>query len=172
MPGDAFAQGVARLGQYVCARRRLLDAIARPRSNRDPFAEWAEWLAAEVMHGTRAINPVQTGYDVELPDGVRVQVKYLANTSDGNWRNGHEVRFPEDPSVLLYALLVVLDLEPVHLLVFHRARLADLYDRLHKRHADQGQRLSLTKANYHKIAGNPEQFAGLVDIAWPNPEPA
>ncbi len=174
IPDDTWEQVVARLDEYLCARRTLLGAIGRPRSNRDPLAEWAEWLAARVLGGTVCDNPVQPGYDVELPNGTRVQVKYLANAlGRGCWPNQRSIRFPKNAEahgVNLYALLVVLDLRPVHLLTFHRPGLERLYDLLDKTHRDRGERLSFTKCNYERILSQQEEFAGLVDVSWENPE--
>ena len=154
---------------YVSARQSLLSAIGRGKSNRDPLAEWTEWLAENVMHGTRASNPVQADYDIELADGTRVQTKYLANPSRGDWINWRYIAFSDNSEALhvdLYALLVVLDLRPAHLLVFHRNELAKLYDKLGKRHAGRGDRINFTKRDYHTILCRQVEFRGMVDVVW------
>ena len=172
--GGAQADEWALLGEYVAARRRLLAAIGRPLSNRNPLPEWAEWLAAEVLGGQVSDNPVQQGWDVELPNGTRVQVKSLANSAGrGCWPNEHPLRFPanaEAERVDLYALAVFIDLKPIHLLVFHRAALGGIYDLLGKTHAERGQCLQLTRCDYEQIIGAREEFSGLVDVSWENPE--
>ena len=119
---------------YRSARKQLLEAVDKPASNRDPLAELSERIAADVLRGTLCGSPVQKGYDLCLCDGTLVQVKYLANSGRQGWVNEHSVQFPEDERVTRYALVIVQDLQPTHMLVFYRAGLAHLYDNLEKRH--------------------------------------
>ena len=57
----------------------ILDVLGIPTSNRDPLAEFSERLVAALLSGALAPNRVQAGYDVTLPVGGTVQVKYLAD---------------------------------------------------------------------------------------------
>lgn len=88
---------LAALEEYRLARERLLRVPGPRMSNRDPLAELAENFVAVLMGGALAANPVQARWDVELADGSKVQVKYLANTAGpamSAWVNEHLVRFP------------------------------------------------------------------------------
>jgi len=62
---------------YVDARNALLDELQlKRRSNRDPLAEFSEWLVAALVDGTLADSPVQPGWDVKTQDNHKTQVKY------------------------------------------------------------------------------------------------
>jgi hypothetical protein len=54
-----------------------------------------------------APSPVQAAWDVQLTDGQKIQVKYLANTTPaaGAWVNEHVVR--SAPGVDWYALVII-----------------------------------------------------------------
>ena len=76
--------------RYVEARNALLAELNLGRnSNRDPLAEFAEWLVAALLEGTLAPSPVQAHWDVEAPGIGKVQVKYLANSGNESWVNEH-----------------------------------------------------------------------------------
>src|SRR3954451_5491133 len=79
------------LREYRDARLRLLGLLEVPVSNRDPLAEFAERLVAALTGGTPSENRNEPGWDVRLPGGVTVQVKYLANGATGRWVNEHPV---------------------------------------------------------------------------------
>ena len=121
-------------------------------------------MTAAVLNGVRADNPVQKGWDVKLRSGKTVQAKYLANPADGPWKNWRHITFSGEEPADYYALLVVLDLSPVHLLIFRRGSLRRLYDKLAKRHADKGERLNFTQTNYEQITEKPDDFKGLVEV--------
>jgi hypothetical protein len=64
-----------------------------------------------------------------------------------------------------YALVVVEDLDPKHVLLFRRAGLAEICALLGKRHPDQERTLQLTRRNYLTLLAHPDQFAPLgVDV--------
>jgi len=73
------------LANYRQARFTLLDTIGLRHSNRDPLSEFSESLVAEVLGAQPAESRVQTGYDLTTADGIRVDVKYLANPENG-WK--------------------------------------------------------------------------------------
>jgi hypothetical protein len=63
---------------------------------------------AALMGGRLAPNPVQAYWDIELPDGAKVQVKYLVNSADPSskaWVNEHLVR--SLPDVDWYTLVII-----------------------------------------------------------------
>lgn len=71
------------LEEYRAARQRLLEVLGPRQSNRDPPAEFAEHFVAALTNGCAAVSPVQAGWDVQLADGGKMQVKYLANSVPG-----------------------------------------------------------------------------------------
>jgi hypothetical protein len=87
---------LSALAESRDARQRLLEILGRRQSNRDPLAEFAEHFVAALTGGSVAASPVQAGWDIQLADGGKVQVKYLANTTPGTgaWVNEHVVRRP------------------------------------------------------------------------------
>jgi hypothetical protein len=49
--------------RYIDARNALLDELKLKRlSNRDPLAEFSEWLVAALVDGVLADSPVQKGW--------------------------------------------------------------------------------------------------------------
>ena len=75
------------LAEYRVARRRLLNVLGLPMSNRDPVPEVAEHLVADILGGTLAPpSRVQAAWDVETPAG-KVQVRTLSNTGADAWIN-------------------------------------------------------------------------------------
>lgn len=100
---ERAAELLAALEEYRPARERLLSVLGPRKSNRDPLAEFAEHFVAALMGGQLAVDPVQAYWDIKLPDGTKVQVKYLVNTADPGskaWVNEHLVRsLPGAPMV-------------------------------------------------------------------------
>ena len=91
---ERIAELLAALEEYRVARERLLRVLGPRMSNRDPLAEFAEHFVAALMGGRLASNPVQAYWDIELPDGAKVQAKYLVNSTDPSskaWVNEHLV---------------------------------------------------------------------------------
>jgi hypothetical protein len=88
-------------------------------------------------------------------DGIKVQVKYLANPT-GTWRNGHSVIFPE--GVDLYAIVIIEALEVTGIVIFSRATLAEVCQRLKKKHIDK---LDFYQATFHRILADQERFSQL-----------
>lgn len=72
-------------------------------SNRDPLAEWSEHLVAALTGGRLAVSRVQAIHDLTTPDGLTVQVRYLANPNIA-WVNEHAVRVL--PGMDRYALVL------------------------------------------------------------------
>jgi hypothetical protein len=100
----------------VEARNALLDELhLNRRSNRDPLAEFSEWLVAAIVDGARADSPVQKGWDVRTADGEKFQVKYLANPA-GSWVNEHEIRISE--LMDSYAIVIFEALLPNAVIIF------------------------------------------------------
>lgn len=149
---------------YARGRQELLDAIGVTASNRDPLSEFAERLVAVLLDAEPATNRVQRGWDLVTPAGRRVQVKYLANPSEG-WINGIAITFgadrddPDDPHA--FAVMFIEALLPVSVLVFGPERLGEVCAKLGKRHPNQERTLQLTEANYRRILAAPSDFAAL-----------
>src|SRR5262249_5622271 len=80
------------LEAYRAARVRLLEVLDLAVSNRDPLAEFSEHLVQALLGGKLASSRVQKGYDLTIPSGERVQVRYLANPGAVSWVNEHNVR--------------------------------------------------------------------------------
>jgi len=70
-----FASLIDALGVYRVARHALLDVLSLPASNRDSLAEFSEHLVQSLL----AVSRAQANWDLTLPSGGKVQVKYLAN---------------------------------------------------------------------------------------------
>jgi hypothetical protein len=156
---------LAALEVYGAARRRLLGVLGHS-SNRDPLAEVAEHLVARLTGGTLAVNRVQKDWDVELPDGRKAQVKYLANGAGGVWVNEHRVRRIE--GVDWYVVVVIEDFTVVGVLAFP-PDLTKTCAMLGKKHPDQDRTLQFTRANWLAIraapGGFPEVRVWLAPIA-------
>jgi hypothetical protein len=145
--------------RYVEARNALLEELQlKRRSNRDPLAEFSEWLIAALVGGTLADSPVQPGWDVLTPDNEKIQVKYLANPAD-SWVNEHCVQV----SSLMdsYAIVIFEALLPQAIIVFPARNLAAVGVKLGKRHGNLDTTLQFTRANYHQIRKDPAGFKAL-----------
>jgi hypothetical protein len=150
---------LAAYQRYIEARNALLEELRLKRqSNRDPLAEFSEWLVAALVEGTRADNPVQKGWDVRGPDGERIQVKYLANPA-GRWINEHLVHVSGQMDS--YAVVIFEALLPQAVIVFPAHNLAALGTALGKRHGDLDTTLQFTRANYRQILKNAAWFKTL-----------
>lgn len=164
---------LSKWNAYAQSRLEFLKACEREISNRDPLAEAAEKLVEMLEGGKRADNCVQEGWDIEVPNngGKRhLQVKYLANRSE-KWINWHTITSRKSGAINQkvvdeYALVIVIDLVPKHVLLIKRNKgvLLRLYERLGKRHKDKGETIQFTKANYRRITECPEDFEDIVRI--------
>jgi hypothetical protein len=148
---------------YRSARVRLLGVLDLAVSNRDPLAEFSEHLVQALLGGKLASNRVQKDYDLIIPSGEKVQVRYLANPGTPKWVNEHHVRCA--PGFDLYALALYEAFTPASVLVFPRSLMA-IGTALHKAHPGQDQNLQLTRANYLMIRGDPDQFRRLGMQVW------
>lgn len=154
--------------RYVEARNALLTELNLGRnSNRDPLAEFAEWLVAALLGGTLAPSPVQAHWDVEAPEVGKVQVKYLANSGNERWVNEHPVRVSDLMDA--YAIVFYESLLPVSVVLLPARRLAEIGLALAKRHPNQDSTLQLTRANYVRLIGEPAMFRPLGVRAWQAP---
>ena len=154
--------------RYVDARNALLAELRLGRnSNRDPLAEFAEWLVAALLGGTLAPSPVQAHWDVEVPEVGKVQVKYLANSGSERWVNEHPVRVTELMDA--YAIVFYESLLPVSVVLLPARGLADIGAALGKRHPNQHTTLQLTRSNYVRLVGEPAVFRPLGVRAWRGP---
>ena len=150
---------LAAYRRYVEARNALLDELKlRRKSNRDPLAEFSEWLVATLIGGACADNPVQKDWDVRGPNDEKVQVKYLANSSS-EWVNEHLILVNEQMD--RYALVIFEELLPQAVVIFPARNLAAIGKALGKRHSNLDTTLQFTQANYRKICGNMAQFQAL-----------
>lgn len=154
------------LAEYRPARLRLLGSLGLAASNRDPLAEFSEHLVHALLGGKLASNRVQKGYDLILTDGRLVQVRYLANPAGSTWVNEHHIRC--GTGFDLYALVLFESFTPACVLVFP-SLLTGIGAALGKRHPAQEAELQLTRANYVKIRGHPDQFRQLGVQIWSPP---
>lgn len=136
----------------------LLGDLGIPQSCRDPLSEFAEQLVARLVGGTLAKSRVQPYWDVESDLG-RIQVKYLANPSDGSWVNWHVVEPTEHED--WWALVVYLGLMPVAVYLFPSGDLTEICEALGKRHGNQSCTLQFTKNNHRDISADPQKFEAL-----------
>jgi hypothetical protein len=152
------------LSVYRQARQALLGGLGLAGSNRDPLAEVSEHLVAALLDGTLATSRVQKGWDLTTSDSKTVQVRYLANPSDG-WVNEHLVDF-RSGGADRYALVIFENLEPKAVLVFNRGTLAAVGERLGKRHGERDVTLALTRRNYRQLLAERDAFRALgVEVA-------
>ncbi|MBG0565383.1 hypothetical protein [Actinoplanes aureus] len=151
------------LEEYRTARSTLLESLGLPQSNRDPLAGFSEALVQTLLGGTLAANPVQADYDLILPDGAKVQVRYLANGA-GPWVNEHRVYVIDD--VPYYALVIFEAFRVAGVLVFPTARLAVIGAALGKKHPRTDEQLQLTRRTWQTIRDDTAQFHGLGMRIW------
>ena len=148
----------AAFASYARARHAMLEALGLPASNRDPLAEFSEHLVKALVDGEFPPSRVQPDYDVIAADGGRIQVKYLANATDG-WVNEHEIRVTGGMDE--YAIVFFEALLPVAVIVFPARGMAAVGHALGKRHPHQDRTLQLTRSNYRAIVMDPSRFASL-----------
>lgn len=145
--------------RYVEARNALLDELQLKRkSDRDPLAEFSEWLVAALVGGTLADSPVQPGWDVLGPERERIQDKYLANPADA-WVNEHPVHVTE--LMDSYAIVIFEALLPRAVIIFPARNLAAVGTAMGKRHGNLHSTLQFTRANYRHILNNTAAFKEL-----------
>ncbi len=150
---------LAAFKRYAEVRNALLDELQlKRRSNRDPLAEFSEWLVAKLVKGTLADSPVQPDWDVLTPDGEKIQVKYLANPAD-SWVNEHYIHVSDGMDS--YAIVIFEALLPQAVVMFPARNLAAVGNRLYKRHGDLDTTLQFTRANYCQICNDPDGFKVL-----------
>lgn len=151
------------LDAYRKPRQHFLEALGSTASNRDPLAEFSEHLVHALMGGALAANRVQVRHDLVLHDGMKVQVRYLANSSK-SWVNEHRVY--RIPGIALYALVIFEAFEVVGVLVFPLDALDPIGAALGKRHPRQDEQLQLTPRNWMTIRGDPGKFRRLGMKIW------
>jgi hypothetical protein len=151
------------LDRYRPARQAFLATLGLPASNRDPFAEYSEQLVHALMGGTLAASRVQAGHDLVLLDGLKVQVRYLANPGK-EWVNEHRVY--RIPNVELYALAIFETFAVVGVVVFPTDRLAPICAALGKRHPRQDEQLMLTRRIWWAIRDHPDHYQKLGMRVW------
>lgn len=146
--------------KYVAARNELLDALdLKRRSNRDPLAEFSEWLVAALVGGMLADNPVQKGWDVQMPNsGEKIQVKYLANSAE-KWVNEHTIE--TNGLMNSYAIVIFEALLPKTVIIFPVNNLEAVGKTLHKKHPKLDKTLQFTQKNYRQILADAEGFKEL-----------
>ncbi|MFB6892821.1 hypothetical protein ACFCX4_26310 [Kitasatospora sp. NPDC056327] len=166
-PDDAAPGLLNALAAYRTARRALLGTIGLGRSNRDPLAEVAEHLVLALWGGRLAASRVQADYDLVAADGEFVQVKYLANPSDG-WPNEHVVK--RVPGVHWYVLVLYEAFEVTGVLAFP-PDLTDICAALGKRHSDRSATLQFTRRNWWAVRDGADAFRRLGMRVWLPPFP-
>lgn len=151
------------LGAYRTARRLLLDAMNLPASNRDPLAEFSEHLVQALLGGALAASRVQAHWDLMLPNGDKVQVKYLANPA-GGWVNEHLVH--PHAGVAYYALVLFEAFTVTGVLVLPTARLSAVHAELGKQHPRGKAELQFTRRNWQTMCDEPDRFRALGVRIW------
>lgn len=158
-PAGTVEELCARWDTYRAARRDLHRYLGLTISNRDPLSEFAEHYVAALLDGKLAKNRVQPDWDLVDASGDRVQVRYVANTKQNHWVNGHDVTFPNGCDK--YALVIFDALEISTVCIFSRAGMHSLYEKLNKTHSGKGHRLSITLGNVRRFEREPELFEAL-----------
>ena len=102
---------------------------------------------------------------MQLPDGGKVQVKYLANRAPGAgaWINEHVVR--SAPGVDWYALVIIECFQISGVTAFP-ADLAPVCRALGKRHPNQDTTLQFGRRNWLAVVGNQDRFRALGLRVW------
>ena len=136
-----------------------------PESQRDPVVEFAERYVAALLGGKLASSRIQQGWDVERPNGRKVQVRTLSNRFINEWTNEHTVTFTGDCDE--YAI-VIFDGRHLHgVVIFQRDRNFEVYEALGKRHAEAETRLNLTRRNMERIFNASDLFAEMGVEIYP-----
>jgi hypothetical protein len=150
------------LETYRPARQQMLTTLGLGVSNRDPLAEWSEHFVAALTGGILAESRVQSAFDLITPDGLRVQVRYLANPGR-NWANEHVVQMPVGAD--RYALVIFEAFEVIGVVMFP-PHLTLICEALGKRHGNQDIRLLLTRRNWWAIRDDRIRFRELGVHVW------
>lgn len=158
----------ALYARYAEARNVLLAEPELGRnSNRDPLAEFAEWLVTAIVDGTRPPSPVQAHWDVEARGVGHIQVKYVANSGSERWVNEHTVRVNE--FMQAYAIVFYESLLPVSVILMPSQRLVEIGHALDKHHPNQESVLRLTRRNYVRLREELGLFRPLGVRVWKAP---
>jgi hypothetical protein len=163
---ERAAELLAALEEYRRARERLLSVLGPRMSNRDPLAEFAEHFVAALMGGRLAENPVQAYWDIELPDGAKVQVKCLTNSADPGskaWANEHLVR--SLLNVEWYALVIIEGFKVSGVAAFP-STLGPVCHALGKQHGNQDTTMQFGRRNWLAIRDHPDKFRDLGMRVW------
>jgi hypothetical protein len=150
------------LDGYRPARQKMLATLGLAVSNRDPLAEWSEHIVNALLGGTLAPNRVQADYDLTTPDGLHVQVRYLANPST-IWVNEHHIR--SLPVADRYALVLFEAFTVTGVLMFP-PDLTAIAAALGKRHPGQDTTLQFTRRNWWSIRDRPDVYRRLGVTLW------
>ena len=119
----------------------------------------AEEIVVRLYGGKRAPSRTQKGWDVTSADGLKIQVKYLANSHPGRWVNEHEVVFPKEAR--FYAVVIIQDLKLQSVVVFDKKHVKTIREALDCRSQHSKPGFCLTKRRYDKIVDAPEDFASV-----------
>jgi len=159
---DRVPELLSALAEYRLARRRLLDLLGLPTSNRDPVPELAEHLVADILGGTVAESRVQAAWDVMTPEGT-VQVRTLSNTGSDRWVNEHVIRSAAGAD--RYALVILEDLTVSAVVVFP-TDLSRAGVHLGKRHGDQATTLQITRQDFIRLLADRAGAAAAGVQIW------
>lgn len=159
---ERVAELCAALDTYRPARQRMLAVLGLGVSNRDPLAEWAEHLVAALTGGVLASSRVQAAYDLTTPNGLRMQIRYLANPGVA-WVNEHHVR--NLPGADRYALVLFEAFTATAVLIFP-PDLTAIGAAMGKRHPHQGETLQFTRRNWWSVREDPDRYRELGMTVW------
>ena len=158
MNADKIQEAINRFNNYIKARKSLLSYINCTNSCREPFAEFSEYIVAQLLNSELAESRVQKGYDLIRPDGRKVQVKYLANPTK-KWINEHHMKFEGNCDD--YAIVIITDFKIEGVVVFKKETIEEVCNLLVKRHPNQENSLQFTRRNFDYILNNVSQFKEL-----------
>jgi len=145
----------------------LLSYINCANSCRDPFAEFSEYIVAQLLNSELAESRVQKGYDLIRHKGCderKVQVKYLANPTK-KWINEHHIKFEGNCDD--YAIVIITAFKIEAVIIFKKETIGEVCKLLRKRHPNQEKSLQFTRRNFDYILNNVFRFKELGVEVFP-----
>src|SRR6266566_6734333 len=144
---------------YLSARATLLlelqlDDRRFDDSKIDPLVLISEILVAMLFHGKLAQKHDQPDFDVKMPQGQLIQVKYVLNKEEA-----HELERKDGWD--LYAVVLFRDNQVHMVVVFPNSDLINIYQafsRKNNRCTDPSRKFDLTQARFTQMGEEKEKF--------------
>ena len=155
--------------EYLSARAKLLSSLQLDdkqfdNEKVDPLTLVSEILVAMLFRGNLAIRRDQKGFDVETPEGQRIQVKYVLNKDEQHFLKRGE-------GWALYSVVLFRDGQ-VHMVVaFPNKDLTEVYQAFtHHNNScpDPSGGFNLTKTRFTQMSKEKERFGQLGLQIWSN----